>query len=67
MDQAVENRISQCRVADGLMPMLHGQLASDNGGAGDVPVIEDFEQVTPAFIGQWRQSPIINQQHLGLG
>jgi hypothetical protein len=32
-----------------------------------MPVIEDFEQVTPAFIGQWCQPPVINQQHVGLG
>jgi hypothetical protein len=32
-----------------------------------VLVIEDFEQVTPALIGQGRQPPIINQQDVGLG
>ena len=49
------------------MPMFDGQLAGDDGRTGAVPVIEDFEQVTPAFISQRRQSPVINHQHLGLG
>ena len=60
MHQTVENRIRQRRVTDGLMPMFDRQLAGDDGGAGAVPVIEDFEQVTPAFIGQWCQPPVIN-------
>ena len=43
MYQAVENRIGQRRVADGLMPMLDGQLAGDDGRPGAMSVIEDFK------------------------
>ena len=67
MHQTVENCISQRRVADGLMPMFDGQLAGDDGRTGTVPVIKDFKQVAAAFVREWRQSPVINQQHLSLG
>src|SRR6266705_2865829 len=33
MEQAVKDRVSQGRIPQGLMPMLHWELAGDNGRA----------------------------------
>lgn len=65
MDQAVEDGIGQGRVADGGMPVRHGQLAGDDGRAAAMAVIDDFQQVAATLIGERCQSPIINDQHLG--
>jgi hypothetical protein len=67
MHQAVEDRIGQRRVADRGMPMLDLQLAGDDGRAGAMAVIEDLQEVPAAFVGQRRQRPFVDHQHLGLG
>ena len=45
MANAIGDGIGQGRIADGLVPMLDGQLAGDDGGGAAVPVFEDFQQV----------------------
>ena len=45
MDEAVQDGIGQGRIADGLVPVLHRELAGDNRGAAAVAVFEDFQQV----------------------
>jgi hypothetical protein len=52
MHQAVEDGIGQRRVADRVMPMLHRQLAGDNGRARPMAVIEDLQQIPTALVGQ---------------
>ena len=65
MDQAVEDGIGQRRIADGGMPVRYRQLAGDEGRAAAMPVIDDFQQITPAFVGQRRQPPVIDDQDVG--
>ena len=65
MDQAVEDGIGQRWIADGGMPVRYRQLAGDEGRAAAMPVIDDFQQITPAFVGQRRQPPVINDQDVG--
>ena len=45
VDDAVEDGVGQCRVADDLVPALDRQLAGDQQRAGVVAVLDDFEQV----------------------
>ena len=47
MNEAVEDRVGECRVADGLVPVLDRQLAGDDRRAAPVAVLEDLEQVAP--------------------
>ena len=47
MNEAVEDRVGECRVADGLVPVLDRQLAGDDRRAAAVSIFEDFEQVAP--------------------
>ena len=64
MDEAVENGVGDCRVADGLMPLIDRQLAGDDGGCLSVPILEDFQQVTPLLGIQDGQAPIVENEHL---
>ena len=47
MNEAVEDRVGECRVADGFVPVLDRQLAGDDRRAAPVAVLEDLEQVAP--------------------
>jgi hypothetical protein len=38
MDEAVQDGVSEGRIADGLMPMLDRELAGDDGGAAAMTV-----------------------------
>ncbi len=44
VDEPIEDGIGIGRIADHVMPRRHGQLASDDGGAPAVAVLEDFEE-----------------------
>ena len=50
MANAIEYGVSQCWVADGLMPVFDRQLACDDGGSAAVAIFEDFQKVA-AFWG----------------
>lgn len=67
MANAIEDGIGEGWVADGLMPVLDGQLAGDNCGGAAVAVFEDFQQVT-AFRGcEDGKAPIVDDQHVHAG
>ena len=43
--EAVENRVGEGRVADHVVPRVHGELAGDDGCLATVAVVDDLEQV----------------------
>lgn len=45
VDETVEDGICQSGIADGLMPMVDGELARDDGGTPSVAVLEDLQQI----------------------
>jgi len=45
VDEATQDRVGVGRVADGLMPAVHGKLGRDDPGAASVSLLEDFEHV----------------------
>lgn len=45
VDETVEDGICQSGIADGLMPMVDGELAHDDGGTPSVAVLEDLQQI----------------------
>jgi hypothetical protein len=61
--EAIEYGIGEGWVSDGLVPMLNGQLARDDGRGAPVAVFEDFQQVTALWSGEDGQSPIVDDQH----
>ena len=66
MDQAVEDRVGQCRIPQGLMPVLDGQLAGHQRPA-IMPIFDDLQQVTTIFLTERRQAPVIENQQVCLG
>ena len=42
--EPVEDGVGQGRVADGVVPLLDGELAGDHGRADAIAVLDDFEQ-----------------------
>src|SRR5215813_3750911 len=62
MEQAVKDCVRQSWIPQGFMPMLHGELAGDNGRATAVTVFEEFEDVAAVFITEGGQSPVIENE-----
>ena len=62
MEQPVKNRVSQGRIPQGLMPVLHGELAGDNGCATAVAVFQEFKDVATVLITEGGKSPVIKNE-----
>ena len=45
VDEAIKDGVGQSWIADGLMPMVDGELARDDGGTPSVAVLEDLQQI----------------------
>ena len=45
VEEAVEDGVREGGVADDIVPMLDGELASEDGPAASIAVVEDFEQI----------------------
>ena len=67
VDEAIEDGIGQCWVADGLVPMFDRQLACDDGGGAAVAVFEDFQEVASLRGGKDGEAPIVDDQHIHPG
>jgi len=62
MESPVKDRISQGRIPKCLMPVVHGQLAGDDGRASPVPIFQECEHVTSVCITEGGQPPVIENQ-----
>ena len=49
MDDAVENGVSQGRIANDLMPAIGRELAGDQQGSPVIAIVDDLEQITTLF------------------
>ena len=67
MNEAVEDGVGECRVADDVVPLLDRGLAGDDGRADAVPVLEDFEQIVPVLGAERGEPPVVEHEDLGLG
>ena len=66
MEQAVKDRVSQGRIPQRLMPMLHGELAGDDGRAAPVSVFQEFEHIVSIFVIESCQPPPASPTAIGL-
>ena len=62
MDEAVEDGIGDGWIADGLVPLVDGQLAGDDGGCLSVAIFEDLQQVASLLGVQDGQTPIVENE-----
>ena len=51
-------------LADDRMPVGHGELAGDQGGAPAVPIFEDLQQVVARLIIERAKPPVVQDQEL---
>ena len=65
--QSVEDGIGEGGVADAVVPFFHGQLTGGEGRACAVAVVEEFEQVAALLGVGFDQSPIVEDEDLGVG
>lgn len=65
MDDAVENGVSQGRIANDLMPAIGGELAGDQQGSPLVAIVDDLEQITTLFGIERFRPPIVDDQQAG--
>ena len=52
MDEPVENGVGNGGIGDHLVPVIDGDLASDDGGAALMPVVHDLEKIAALVAGE---------------
>ena len=62
MDDAVENGVSQGRIANDLMPAIGRELAGDQQGSPVIAIVDDLEQITTLFGVERFRPPIVDDQ-----
>jgi len=64
VNETVENGVGDGWVSDDLVPMIHGNLACDDGGATLMPVVDDLEEIAALVGGERSQSPVVEDEEL---
>lgn len=67
MDQSVEDRVGERRVAQVAMPVIDRQRTGDQRGAALVAIVEDVEQIAHGLMGERREAEIIEEQQVDAG
>ncbi len=62
MDEAIEDRVSDRRVAEICVPLIARQLARDDGRAGGVAVFHHLQEILPLDVGEGGEPPVIEEQ-----
>jgi hypothetical protein len=65
--EPVEDGVREGGVSDGVIPLLNGNLAGEDGGAAVVSVFNDLEEVPALFVRQACHRPVIQNEDLGFG
>jgi len=64
--QAVEDAIGEGGVADLGVPVGHGELAGEDGGAQRVAVFADLQKVSPLGVVHGGHGEVVDEQDLHL-
>ena len=67
MDEAVQDGVGERRVADGVAPLVDGELAGDDRRGALVAMFEDFEEVALLGFSEDRYPPVVEDQELDAG
>jgi hypothetical protein len=59
MKKPIENGVRQGGFPEGVVPLLHRELADDDGGLSAVAIFEDFEEVASLLVSKRRNRPIV--------
>ena len=64
MDDAIEDGVGQCGIADDLVPAFDRDLAGDDERAAIVAVVDDLQQIAALLGGQRLGSPVVEDQQV---
>ncbi len=67
VDDAVEDGVGECGLADDVVPLGNGQLAGDQDGGVVVSILDDFHEVAPLIGVETVRSPVIENEEVSLG
>src|SRR6201995_5177797 len=67
VNDAVEDGVTESRIADVSVPFVHRELAGDDGGSAAVAIVDDLQQIASLFSGERCQSPVIEDEDLHAG
>src|SRR5262245_20451492 len=67
VEEAVADGIGEGGIADEGVPLSDGQLAGQDGGAGAMPIIEQFEEVPTILRGESIEPPVVDEQDVNAG
>lgn len=65
--EPVAKSVGEGRFPHGRVPVLSGELASQNSGGLAVTIFDDFEEVGPFLVGEGRQEDVVDDKDVGLG
>src|SRR5262245_5206438 len=60
VEETIADGVGQRGLADEGVPLSDGELAGQDGGAGAVPVVQQFEEVPAILRGEGVEPPIID-------
>ena len=66
-DDAVDDRVGEGGLADGIVPFRQTQLDADQAGSVVVSVLNDFEEIAPLIGIEAFLLSIVEDQEIGLG
>src|SRR4029450_13677042 len=67
VNEAVEDSVGVCGVADKGVPFVDGDLTGENGRTAPIAFLEDLVEVTTGTGIEWFGAPIVEDQELDAG
>ena len=64
VNDAVEYRVGDGRIADQVVPAVDRDLAGDDGGGAAVALLEDFEEVAALLRAKRLETPVVEDEEL---
>lgn len=64
VDEAIEHGIGIGGVTDGAMPLVHGELACNDGGSTTVAIFEDLQQIVAGGGIERLEAPIVKDEQI---
>jgi hypothetical protein len=60
VDEAIEDRVAERRIADDLVPVVEGELTRHERGAPAVAVLEYFQKITPLGVPERGKAEVVD-------
>ena len=67
VNEAIEDGVGICRIADEGVPFVDGDLAGEDGRAAAITFLEDFVEVMTGSSIERFEAPIVEDQELDAG